>query len=302
MGALAMLAAVTWQAWRARGTRPYVLTGWLLFLGMLVPVIGLVQVGAQPYADRYMYLPAIGLFVIAVWGVNDLASAIRGERVAIAVGIAALAACFSVSAKQVPVWRDSVSLWTHTASVTRDNYRAETNLGFAHARAQSARAALSAYDRALARKPDFAQALSYRGSLYADLGDAARAEADLRAAIAARPRHVEAHNTLGLVLASANRLDEAIASFRRAVTVQPAFGQAWNNLGIALAMSGRLPEAIEAFRESVRLQPGSGEAHLNLGTALADSGRPAEARPHLERAIALGPAEVVTRAREVLAR
>ena len=302
LGAIAVLAAVTWQAWRARVTRPYVLTGWLIFLGMLVPVIGLVQVGAQPYADRYMYLPAIGLFVIAAWGLQDLSSSTRAKAVATALTAAAVAGCFSVSNRQIPSWRDSVALWSHATAVTRDNYRAETNLGFAHARAQSSSAALAAYDRALALKPDFAQALSYRGSLHFDLGDTTRAEADLRAAIAARPRLVEAHNTLGLVLASANRLDEAIASFRTAVMLQPAFGQAWNNLGIALALSGRLPQAVEAFRESVRVQPRSGEAHLNLGTALADSGRQAEARSPLERAIALGPAEVVTRAREVLAR
>ena len=302
LSAFAVLAVLSGLAWRARVTRPYLLVGWLLFLGMLVPVIGLVQVGAQPYADRYMYLPAIGLFVIAAWGLAEVAARWRSARAGAIVAVAAIAGCVSLTARQVPVWRDSVSLWTHATRVTSENYRAYTNLGFAHARAQSSRAALAAYDEALRIEPDFAQALSYRGSLHADLGDTARAEADLRAAIAARPRHVEAHNTLGLVLASRNRLDEAVSSFRTAVTLQPGFGQAWNNLGIALAMSGRLAEALEAFRESVRLQPGSGEAHLNLGTALADSGRPAEARPHLERAIALGPAEVATRARAVLTR
>jgi tetratricopeptide (TPR) repeat protein len=302
MAAIGVFCLASWLAWRARRARPYVLVGWLMFAGMLVPVIGLVQVGAQPYADRYMYLPAIGLFIIGAWGMAEMAARRRAERAAAVVAVMMLAGCAALAWRQVPVWRDSVTLWTHATRVTPRNYRAYTNLGFAHARAQSSRAALAAYDEALRIAPGFAQALSYRGSLYADLGDAARAEADLRAAIAARPRHVEAHNTLGLVLASRNRLDEAIASFRTAVTLQPGFGQAWNNLGIALAMSGRLPEALDAFRESVRLQPSSGEAHLNLGTALADSGRPAEARPHLERAIALGPADVTTRARAILAR
>lgn len=300
MGALALLGVLSGLAWRARASRPHLLSGWLLFVGMLVPVIGIVQVGAQPYADRYMYLPAVGLFIVAAWTLAAIAGAPRREGLALGVAGMAVAAAASLTARQIPVWRDDVALWTHATRVTSANYRAYTNLGFAQARAQSASAALAAYNEALRLKPDFAQALSYRASLHLDLGETARAETDLRAAIAARPRMAEAHNTLGLVLAQQDRVDEAIASFRTAATLQPAFAQAWNNMGIALAVSGRLTEALEAFGESVRLQPDSGEAHLNLGSVLADSGRLSEARPHLERAIALGPDEVARRARAVL--
>ena len=286
--ALGLLAAITIFAVRLRARTPVVLVGWLWFLGTLLPVIGLVQVGAQPFADRYTYVPLVGVFLMIVWGIAEALRTRAAFRVAGAIALAAIAALAVATVRQVAVWRDSVTLWTHAVSVTNGNYRAHTNLGFALARAESSVRAEAAYREALRLKPDYPRARNYLGALLVDRDRPEEAEVELRAALAVWPRFAEARNTLGLALAAQDRQPEAIREFEAALAVAPSFAQARNNLGIALARSGRLPDAIAAFEASVRLQPGSAEAHLNLAVALLDAGRPLDARPHLDAAIRYG--------------
>ena len=288
VGALALLVAITAAVVRERIRRPVLLVGWLWFLGTLVPVVGLVQVGAQPYADRYTYVPLTGLFLMIVWTMADAA----GRRLAgIAAGTCAgvvVALLATLTYRQVALWHDSVTLWTHTVAVTHANYRAYTNLGFALAEAQSSARAEAAYREALRLKPDYPNARNYLGALLVDLRRPGEAEAELRAALAVRPRFAEAHNTLGLALAAQGKTQPAIASFTEAVRLAPAFGQARNNLGIALASEGRGAEALAQFEASVRYQPRSAEAHLNFAVALIDAGRPQAAVPHLQAAVEYG--------------
>jgi Flp pilus assembly protein TadD len=288
LGALALLVAITVAVVRERTRRPVLLVGWLWFLGTLVPVVGLVQVGAQPYADRYTYVPLTGLFLMIVWTMADAG----GRRLArIVSGTCAVLAGTLLAAltyRQVAVWHDSVTLWTHTVAVTHANYRAHTNLGFALAEAQSSARAEAAYREALRLKPDYPTARNYLGALLVDLRRPEEAEVELRAALAVRPRFAEAHNSLGLALAAQGKTQSAIASFTEAVRLAPAFGQARNNLGIALASEGRSAEALAQFEASVRYQPRSAEAHLNFAVALIDAGRPQAAVPHLQSAIEYG--------------
>lgn len=286
--ALAALVAITVAVLREQTRRPVLLVGWLWFVGTIVPVVGLVQVGAQPYADRYTYVPLTGVFLMIVWTIADAAARRSARIVAGTSAVAVGALMITLTYRQVALWRDSVTLWTHTVAVTHANYRAYTNLGFALAEAQSSARAETAYREALRLKPDYPNARNYLGALLVDLGRPEQAEHELRAALAVRPRFAEAHNNLGLALAARGKTEPAIASFTEAVRLAPSFGQARNNLGIALASAGRSAEALAQFEASVRYQPRSAEAHLNFAVALMEAGRPQEAVPHLQAAIGYG--------------
>ena len=298
---MATLLTITAVAMRARVQRPELIVGWLWFLLTLVPVIGLVQVGAQPFADRYTYIPLVGVFVMIVWPIADAVRGRVGARVATAAAVSLVAALGWLTSRQVAVWHDSVRLWTHTVSVTRDNYRAYTNLGHALTRAESAQRAEAALREALRLKPDYPNARNYLGALLVDRQRPAEAEVELRAALAVRPLFVEARNNLGLALAAQGRHDEATREFLTALDTAPAFAQARNNLGISLAHLRRFDEAIAAFETSLRQQPRSAEVHLNLATALLDAGRPNDARPHLDAAIQYGEGPLRTEAERMKA-
>jgi Flp pilus assembly protein TadD len=300
VGAVGLLAAMTVVVVRERVRRPQLLVGWLWFLGTLVPVVGLVQVGAQPYADRYTYVPLTGAFLMIVWTVADAAARKPARILAGASATLAGAILTTLTYHQAALWRDSVTLWTHTVAVTDANYRAYTNLGFALAEAESSARAEVAYRDALRLKPDYPNARNYLGALLNDLRRPAEAEVELRAALAVRPRFVEAHNNLGLALAAQGKTQSAIASFSEAVRLAPTFGQARNNLGIVLASEGRSAEALTAFEASVRYQPRSAEAHLNFAVALIDAGRPRDAVPHLESAVQYGTGPLKAEATRLL--
>jgi len=300
LGALALLVVITVAVVRERRRRPVLLVGWLWFLGTIVPVVGLVQVGAQPYADRYTYVPLTGVFLMVAWTVADAAAGRSARIVAGACAVAVGALLATLTYRQAGLWRDSVTLWTHTVSVTRANYRAYTNLGFALAEAQSSARAEAAYREALRLKPDYPNARNYLGALLVDLGRPEQAEHELRAALAVRPRFAEAQNTLGLALAAQGKTEPAIASFTEAIRLAPSFGQARNNLGIALASQGRTAEALTQFEASVRYQPRSAEAHLNFAVALIDAGHPQAAVPHLQAALGYGSGPLKAEAARLL--
>jgi tetratricopeptide (TPR) repeat protein len=287
--AAALLVIVTAWALRSLGTRPYVIVGWLWFLGTLVPVIGIVQVGSQPYADRYMYIPAIGLFIIVAWEAARFTAARPVWRPWLAaIGALIVLASAAVTYRQIAYWKNDVTLWERDVAVTVDNYRGHTNLGFALAQAGSRERALAAYREALRLNPKSPKTHNYLGLLFADMGDHDRAAGEFEAALALLPQFAEARNNLGLTRLAQDRLDDAIIEFDRAVQMNPAFGEAHNNLGSASAQQGNLVRAIIEFEAAVRFQPGVAEPHANLAAALVDSGRPREALPHFETAIQLG--------------
>lgn len=300
LSAVVLIAVISIVVVRQRVRRPMLLVGWLWFLGTLVPVIGVVQVGAQPYADRYTYLPLTGVFLMIVWGIADVLRTRRARIVAVASALLVLAILASLTLRQSARWRDSVTLWTHTVAVTHANYRAHTNLGFALAEAQSSARAEAEYREALRLKPDYPNARNYLGALLNDRGRPAEAETELREAIAVRPGFMEAHNNLGLALAAQGKTAAAISSFAEAVRLAPAFGPARNNLGIALANEGRREEALAEFEASVRYQPRSAEAHLNLAMALIDAGRARDAVGHLEAAARFGAGPLKLEAERIL--
>jgi len=242
--ALLGLFAISAGAWKARRTRPYLLVGWLWFLGTLVPVIGLVQVGGQAMADRYTYIPLIGLFIGIAWGGRDLVLRWHSPRpwVAATAG-AALAACATLTWIQQSYWRDSVTLFTHALAVSRENAVSHINLGIALEKEGRREEALQHYLEALRLEPN-------------------------------RP---QVHGNLGNVLDAMGRFEEAVAQYQEALRLRPGVAPVYNNLGLAYAAQGRMEEAVSNYLEAIRLQPGDAPPHFFMGNARLKQGRISEA-------------------------
>jgi tetratricopeptide (TPR) repeat protein len=270
--------------------RPYLAVGWLWFCGTLVPVIGLVQVGIQSMADRYTYLPLIGLFIMLAWGIDELIPIRPWRGRALAVGGALLLmACACLTERQIRFWRDSEALFRHAVQVTRDNYLAYNNLGFYLSGQGRTTEAMENYRLALKINPNYEDALNNLG--YALAGQKKYAEAIplYEAALRIRPKHTEVHNNLGNALSETGKIDDAIQHYLIVLQQKPDHADAHNNLGIALAMKGRLDEAIPHFHEAIRCKPSYASAHSNLGNALAVQHKLAEAIQEYQESLRLKP-------------
>jgi Flp pilus assembly protein TadD len=258
-----VLATLLVLAWARR--RPYLAVGWLWYLGMLVPVIGLIQVGAQAYADRYTYLPVIGLVLALAWGVADLVARSRPGRIAAASAcVLLLAALSAVTVRQVALWKSTWTLFSHTLAVTRDNPVAHQNLGDVLLKRGEALPAKQHYEETIRLAPGFA----------------------------------DARNKLGSILGSLGRFDDAVAQFQEAIRLDDN-AQVRHNLGLVFAMQGRTDEATREYEAALRLDRDHYLSLLRLGEALASRGRFAEAEAHLRRALELTPAN--SEARRLLA-
>lgn len=289
LSSVLVLAAITAAAIRWVRTRPYLFVGWFWFLGMLVPVIGLLQAGAQPYADRFMYGPGVGLFVMAAWAARDLVAAFPFWRPrVIAAGALVTLACLIATMRVVPHWRNSVTLWEQATRATSGNYRAHTNLGFALAAEGQRTRAIAEYHEAIRINPKYANAHNYLGVAHADLGEHRQAVTAFDSALALRPRFAEAWNNLGLSKAALEEVPEAIHAFQKSLEADANFSPARNNLAIAYARQRDFESAIREFTESARQQPDSAETRLNLATALASAGRRREATAEFEAAAQRG--------------
>lgn len=284
--AAALLAALTLLAVRFRRRCPYVLVGWLWYLGTFVPVIGIVQVGTQAMADRYTYVPLIGLFIAAAWGAGDLAGRLRqGRKILAAVTAAVFAGLAAVTWNQVGFWRSSTTLFEHALRVTESNSVAHLNLGVALHRAGKGREASEHYREALRINPDSSSAHYNLANYYSSIGLKDEAKRQYAEAIRDNPRYANAYNNLGIMLASEQRVDEAIPYYRRAVQLEPGNAGMRFNYGIALAMANRLPEAVEQFNGALEIRPNYPEAHNYLGTALLMQGNRDEAIRHFRQAL-----------------
>jgi tetratricopeptide (TPR) repeat protein len=266
----AFLVVVTVVVMLAARRRRYVPVGWFWFLGTLIPVIGLVQVGIQSMADRYSYVPLIGIFIMISWGVAELVPPRPWRPQVLLVGSALLlAVCGRLTARQTGIWRDSEALFRQAVSVTESNYLAYNNLGFYYSGQGRSKEALENYQKSLAIQPSYLDALNNLGYALAGLNRHAEAVPYYEAALRANSNHVEVHNNLGNSLSELGRADEAIAHYRFVLQKQPDHANAHNNLGIALAMQGQLEEGIGHFEAAIRAQPNYASAHSNLGNAYA---------------------------------
>jgi len=290
IAAAALLLAISVAVILLARRQPYLAVGWLWFCGTLIPVIGLVQVGIQSMADRYTYVPIIGLFLLLVWGLGDLIPARPWRANALAAGSALLlAACAGLTERQIHFWRDSEALFRHAVQVTRDNYLAWNNLGFyLWGRGRTAEA-MDDYRASLKINPAYEDALNNLGYAFAGQKNYAAAIPLYEAALHIRPNHAEVHNNLGNALSETGKIDEAIAHYLIVLEQKPDHADAHNNLGIALAMKEKLEEAIPHFYAAIRAKPGYASAHSNLGNALAVQHKLDEAIKEYQESLRLKP-------------
>lgn len=252
--AILLLVAITALAVWWRKQRPYLLVGWLWYLGMMVPAIGLVQFGVQAEADRFTYLPQIGLAIALAWGMAEACGrSPRMKTACVAMASCGLAILAIAAWRQTSYWRDNETLWQYTLARTSRNAVAHNQYG--------------TYLAGLARIDD--------------------AVAHLKNSIDADPSYAPAHNNLGSVLASRGQVDDAISHFRKALEIDPSFAEALSGLGNVLARSGKTDEAVECFQQALRLKPYLATAHSGLGSTLSAMGRAEEAERHVKEALAI---------------
>jgi tetratricopeptide (TPR) repeat protein len=285
--ALLSVAAVTTAAILAARRHPAVVVGWLWFLGMLIPVIGILQVGAQWWADRYAYLPLIGVTVAAVWGIADLlAGHVQARRIAGAIAALAVVGYGVASHAQTARWRDTPTLFRHTLAVTRDNWMIENNLGaFLTLEDPVSPEARVHYERALRANHGYADAHANLAELLYRLGSLAEARHHWSIAAQVNPRSVSSHVGLGKIAIREGHFDLARRPLEQALAVNPNHAEAHAQLGVALAGSGELMRAHTHLEEAVRLDPGSTLAGNALARWLATA--PGLSDQERERAVAL---------------
>ncbi len=275
---------------RAGRRQPYLPVGWLWYLGTLVPVIGLVQVGAQAMADRYTYVPLIGLFIMAAWGVPELLAKYRFQKTVLATLATILLVTLTlVSKRQVRHWQNSLTLFQHAVEVTADNYVAHDSLGNALAQQGMLDQAIVHYRESLRIKPNLVNTHNNLGVALLQQGEINRAMAQYYQALRLKPDSAETHNNLGVALFTVGQLDQAIGHYLTAIKLDPNFGKAYNNLGNVLTRKGKLDEAISQYSRALELKPNYPEAHNNLGVALAQQEKFREAIAHFKRALQLRP-------------
>jgi Tfp pilus assembly protein PilF len=292
-GAALLLAAITALVLRQVRRRPYLAVGWLWYLGTLVPVIGVVRIlGGHGIADRYTYVPLIGVFLMVGWAGAELAARWPSTGPGLAVLSAMLlAACALATRIEVGYWRDSRTLWTRALEVTHHNFMAEGHLGLVlFEQGDMARSARH-FAAAVRLQPDYAEGYYNLGVALVRMGELDRAEKPLQEAIRLDPQYADAHYTLGLIYQHQGKVDEAQAQLEEALRLEPSSPDAHNNLGVLLLPRGRTAEALAHFREAVRLDPNYAPAHNNLGVVLTRQSKLSEAIAQLREAVRLRPGE-----------
>jgi protein O-mannosyl-transferase len=284
------LIAVSAAAFMYRRRNPYFLTGWFWFLGMLVPVSGIIQVGEQAHADRYMYLPQIGLYIIVTWFVAHTVSSWRHRRTLLATAMASSIALLIYPAwKQTSYWRDGRTLWTHALAVNAQNDTAHISLCDLDLRENRLDDAIFHARTALEIRPDSADAHSRLGVALSASGQNEEASIHFQKALETHQIRPRAHYNIATLLLNGGHLDEAIAEFNKELQIQPEFVEAHNNLGIALTSKGELDGALAHFQKALELDPQLPKVHHNIAMILLRQGQLDQAIAHLQKELQVNP-------------
>ena len=318
-----LLLLTTYLSFKYARKHPYFIVGWLWYLGTLVPVIGLVQIGRQSLADRYTYVPFIGLFTIMAWGFHHFAKKSRFKKLLLnIIPIIFLLFFITITWHQIGFWKNSITLFERALKVTSNNYVAHLNLGLALCEQGRTDDAIKHIKEALAIKPDIAEGHNNLGMALYKKGRINQAIGHFRQALKLResasphynlglcheikrntkeaiyhfeqalklePDFAEAHNNLGNALLKIKNTNQAIFHFKQALNFKPDFAEAHNNLGNALLKMKNTNQAIFHFKQALNFKPDFAEAHNNLGNILFKSGDTDAAIKHFIKAIQIKP-------------
>ena len=269
---------------------PFLFVGWFWYLGTLVPVIGLVQVGNQAMADRYTYLPSIGIAIMLVWGILYLLPREKLRKIIlIPAAIIILAALTFLTWRQSGYWKNSIELFNHALQVTKANYLAHNNLGVALAEEGKNDQAVTHYLAAIDINPHHADSHSNLGVALAAEGKNEEAIAQYLAAIKINQDHYSAHSNLGVALAAQGKKEEAIAHYLEAIKINPDYADAHYNLANLLLKQGQIDQAISHYLEAVKINPDHDNAHYNLADVLVKQGKIDQAIEHFREAARINP-------------
>ena len=321
---LIVLVSLSAAIIRIARRRRYIAVGWLWYLGTLVPVIGLIQVGEQAFADRYTYIPLIGLFIIVSWGLPDLLSKWQYRKITLALSAGIVLVVLIVCTRiQVRYWQNSFTLFGHALEVTENNAgmhramglslvsqgrfdeavshcrqavrinpnsaRLHKSLGVTLAAQGNFGEAISSYHHALQLKPNYAEVYNYLGDALQSQGQLDEAVSSYSQALQLKPNYAEAHNNLSVALQFKGQSNEAIAHLHRALEVEPYYAEAYCNLGVVLQSQGKPDEAVGCYHRALQIDPNFAEAHYNLARVLANENKINEAVTHLKEALRIRP-------------
>jgi protein O-mannosyl-transferase len=269
---------------------PYLLMGWLWFCGTLVPMIQLVQTGGVAMAERFTYVPSLGVLILVIWGAYELSRHWHYGVMALSVaGGAAIVLCLAVTRQQIGYWQDSEALWRQAVKVTENSWLAHNGLGVTLDEKGQSEEALRQFQETMRLRLYEAESYNNLGAALDKKGQSDEAIRQYQAALRLNPDHALAHNNLGFALDEKGQTDEAIRQYQETLRLKPDYAEAHNNLGAALDQKGQSDEAIRQFQEALRLKPDYALAHKNLGAALDRKGQTDEAIRHYQAALRLKP-------------
>lgn len=295
--ALVVLAAVSLAVLVAARRHPYGIVGWLWYLGTLVPVIGLVQVGNQSMADRYTYLPLVGVFIVIAWAGAELASSRPYAKTLLAsAGVAAIVALTATASAQVKHWRNSETLLLHAVAVTEQTWLAHNNLGNVYLREKRIDKAQEHYREALKIKPDYVNALSNMGISLYEQGKYDASISYYKKALGFQPFRLDVHANIAAAYSRSSQFDEAIMHYRRVLEHHPENEWAHYDIANVFVSKGETAKALEHYREAARIRPNYAEAHNGIGACLEKQGQLDDAMQAYREALRISPG--YTEARE----
>ncbi len=289
LGSVMVLVALTVLAVRGARKRPYAALGWLWYMGTLVPVIGVIQVGSQAMADRYTYIPLIGLFIIIAWGVPEVFKSWRFRKeVLIALPVMGILCLFLLTWRQVGYWQNSISLYDHALEVTDGNSLIYNNRGVAFRDLGKYAEAIADYNKAIEINPRYVEAYNNRGNAYGNLGEYRKEIEDCNKAIELNPKYAMAYYNRGNAYGDLGDYRQAIEDYNKAIELNPKYAQAFHNRGNAYGNLGNHRQAIENHNKAIELNPKYAMAYHNRGIAYGNLGDDRQAIEDIKTAARLG--------------
>jgi Flp pilus assembly protein TadD len=287
--AVLLLTAATVTVIGKGKRNPYLIMGWLWYIGTLVPVIGLVQVGLQSMADRYTYIPLIGLFIMATWGISEYSKSWRYRKeILFAASTVVFVSLSLVTWTQVRYWQNSFTVFEHALRVTDNNFTAYYGRGTVFLNLGNYRQAIEDYDKVVEINPKYAEAYNNRGTAYSNLGSYRQAIGDYDRAIEINPKYEKAYNNRGVASKHLGNYQQAIGDYDKAIEINPKYAEAYNNRGTAYSNLGSYRQAIGDYDKAIEINPKYEKAYYNRGNAYLHLGNIRQASEDMKTAARLG--------------